>query len=68
MGTLYKPILEATGIELIPLYFELDGRFPNHEANPLKEENLHDLMRKVKETGADRAAFIDERGWRSAAT
>jgi phosphomannomutase len=72
MGTIYRPILEATGIELIPLYFELDGRFPNHEANPLKEENLHDLMRKVQETGADlgvafdgdadRAAFIDETG------
>jgi phosphomannomutase len=72
MGTLYRPILEAAGIELIPLYFELDGSFPNHEANPLKEENLHDLMRKVKETGADlgvafdgdadRSAFIDERG------
>jgi phosphomannomutase len=72
MGTLYKPILEAAGIELIPLYFELDGSFPNHEANPLKEENLHDLMRKVKEAGADlgvsfdgdadRSAFIDERG------
>jgi phosphomannomutase len=72
MGTLYKPILEATGIDLSPLYFELDGSFPNHEANPLKEENLHDLMRKVKETGADlgvsfdgdadRSAFIDERG------
>jgi len=72
MGTLYKPILEAAGIELIPLYFELDGSFPNHEANPLKEENLHDLMRKVQETradlgvafdgDADRAAFIDERG------
>jgi phosphomannomutase len=72
MGTLYKPILEATGIELIPLYFELDGTFPNHEANPLKEENLHDLMRAVKEHGADlgvafdgdadRAAFVDETG------
>jgi phosphomannomutase len=72
MGTLYEPILQAAGIELIPLYFELDGSFPNHEANPLKEENLHDLMRKVKETGADlgvsfdgdadRSAFIDERG------
>jgi phosphomannomutase len=72
MGTIYRPILEAAGIELIPLYFELDGSFPNHEANPLKEENLHDLMRKVKEVGADlgvsfdgdadRAAFIDERG------
>jgi phosphomannomutase len=72
MGTLYKPILEATGIELIPLYFELDGTFPNHEANPLKEENLHDLMRAVKEHradlgvafdgDADRAAFVDETG------
>jgi phosphomannomutase len=72
MGTLYKPILEATGIELIPLYFELDGTFPNHEANPLKEENLHDLIRAVKEHNADlgvafdgdadRAAFVDETG------
>jgi phosphomannomutase len=72
MGTIYKPILEATGIDLVPLYFELDGTFPNHEANPLKEENLHDLMREVRATGvdlgvsfdgdADRAAFVDERG------
>jgi phosphomannomutase len=72
MGTIDRPILEAMNIELIPLYFELDGTFPNHEANPLKEENLHDLMRAVKEHGADlgvsfdgdadRAAFVDETG------
>ncbi len=72
MGTIYRPILEATGIELVPLYFELDGRFPNHEANPLKEENLHDLEAAVREHGADlgvafdgdadRAAFVDEHG------
>ena len=72
MGTIDRPILEAMNIELIPLYFELDGRFPNHEANPLKEENLHDLQRAVKEHqadlgvsfdgDADRAAFIDETG------
>jgi phosphomannomutase len=72
MGTIDRPILEAMNIELIPLYFELDGTFPNHEANPLKEENLHDLMRAVREHGADlgvsfdgdsdRAAFIDEKG------
>jgi len=72
MGTLYQPLLEAAGIELVPLYFELDGTFPNHEANPLKYENLRDLCRRVKETGADlgvafdgdadRAAFVDERG------
>ncbi|MEA2603996.1 MAG: phosphomannomutase [Acidobacteriota bacterium] len=72
MGTIDKPILEAMNIELIPLFFELDGRFPNHEANPLKEENLHDLMKAVREHqadlgvsfdgDADRAAFIDETG------
>lgn len=72
MGTLYLPILEAMGIELVPLYFELDGTFPNHEANPLKEENLADLVAAVRreradlgvafDGDADRAAFIDERG------
>ncbi len=72
MGTIYKPLLEKAGIELIPLYFELDGTFPNHEANPLKMENLADLVAKVRETGADlgvsfdgdadRSAFVDERG------
>ncbi len=72
MGSLYRPILEALGIDLVPLYFELDGTFPNHEANPLKPENLVDLCRAVGEHGADlgvafdgdadRAAFVDERG------
>ncbi len=72
MGTIYMPILEKLGIEVVPLYFELDGSFPNHEANPLKYENLEDLCREVRETGAhfgvsfdgdaDRAAFVDETG------
>lgn len=72
MSTIYRPTLERMGIELIPLYFELDGTFPNHEANPLKEENLRDLEKLVRDSGADlgvsfdgdadRAAFIDERG------
>lgn len=72
MGTVYKPLLEKAGIELIPLYFELDGTFPNHEANPLKLENLRDLQAAVKEHGADlgvsfdgdgdRSAFVDEQG------
>jgi Phosphomannomutase len=54
------------------MYFEPDGNFPNHEANPLKEENVRDLVQKVKETGADlgvafdgdgdRSMYIDERG------
>jgi phosphomannomutase len=72
MGTLYQPILEHLNLEVVPLYFELDGTFPNHEANPLKAENLVDVERAVKEHGcdfgvafdgdADRAIIIDEQG------
>lgn len=72
MGTIYKPILDRLNIELIPLYFELDGSFPNHEANPLKPENLVDLQALVRrekcdlgvsfDGDADRAMFIDEKG------
>jgi phosphomannomutase len=55
-----------------PLYFELDGTFPNHEANPLEPANLRDLQARVRETGADaglafdgdadRCFVVDERG------
>jgi phosphomannomutase len=72
MGTIYMPLLQRMGIELVPLYFELDGSFPNHEANPLKLENLADLAEAVRAHGADlgvsfdgdgdRAAFVDETG------
>ena len=72
MGTIYRPLLEALGVELLPLYFELDGTFPNHEANPLLPENLRDLSRLVTggqadlgvsfDGDGDRAAFVDEHG------
>jgi len=72
MAVIDRDIWEALGVDLVPLYFELDGTFPNHEANPLKLENLRDLQAKVLETGADlgvscdgdfdRAAFVDETG------
>jgi phosphomannomutase len=72
MATVYLPILEQLNIDLVPLYFELDGTFPNHEANPLKEENLRDVERAVAEQrchlgvafdgDADRAILIDETG------
>ena len=72
MGTIYRPLLDACGVELLPLYFELDGTFPNHEANPLLPENLRDLSRLVTGSQADlgvsfdgdgdRAAFVDELG------
>ncbi|MBP5183234.1 MAG: phosphomannomutase/phosphoglucomutase [Lentisphaeria bacterium] len=54
---------EIKGIEpyfdIIPLYKELDGTFPNHEANPLKTETLAAIRAKVKETGADFGAALD---------
>ncbi len=72
MATIYLPILEQLNVDLVPLYFELDGTFPNHEANPLKHENLVDVERAVSENGcdlgvafdgdADRAILIDEKG------
>ena len=59
-------------LTLLPLYFELDGTFPNHEANPLDPSNLKDLQRYVIATGADiglafdgdadRCFVVDERG------
>lgn len=59
-------------LEITPMYFELDGTFPNHEANPIEPANTADLQRKVKEVGADvglafdgdadRCFVIDERG------
>jgi len=64
--------LAALPIEIIPLYFELDGTFPNHEANPLEPANLVDLQKAVVEHGADlglafdgdadRCFVIDEKG------
>nr|WP_157324827.1 phosphomannomutase/phosphoglucomutase [Nesterenkonia alkaliphila] len=64
--------LAALPLELIPLYWELDGSFPNHPANPLEPENLRDLQAAVLEHGADiglafdgdadRCFVIDERG------
>ena len=67
---------EIAGIEnlfdIIPLYKELDGTFPNHEANPLKLDTLDVLREKVRETGADfgagfdgdadRCGFVDNQG------
>ncbi|MBB2991317.1 phosphomannomutase [Mycolicibacterium iranicum] len=63
---------EISSITLSPLFFELDGEFPNHEANPLDPANLVDLQAYVLETGADiglafdgdadRCFVVDERG------
>ena len=51
--------LPALNLEIVPLYFELDGTFPNHEANPLQVENLRDLQKAVVEHGADLGLAFD---------
>ncbi|MFD7154693.1 phosphomannomutase/phosphoglucomutase [Kribbella sp. NPDC059898] len=73
MGGHTVPAVFANGpVTIIPMYFELDGNFPNHEANPLDPKNLVDLQAKVRETGADlglafdgdadRCFVVDEKG------
>jgi phosphomannomutase len=64
--------LEGLPLDVVPMYFELDGSFPNHEANPIEPDNVRDLQAKVVETGADlglafdgdadRCFVIDEKG------
>ncbi|RBY91895.1 phosphomannomutase/phosphoglucomutase [Blastococcus sp. TBT05-19] len=65
-------VLAGLPLDVVPLYFELDGSFPNHEANPLDPANLVDLQAAVTEHGADiglafdgdadRVFVVDERG------
>lgn len=52
-GPVAPDILRKLGCEVIDLYSEMDGRFPNHHPDPTVAENLQDLIAKVKETGAD---------------
>jgi phosphomannomutase len=51
--------LDPLPLEITPLYFELDGTFPNHEANPLEPKNLVDLQAAVRERGADLGLAFD---------
>jgi phosphomannomutase len=73
MGGLTVPVVfDGLPVELTALYFELDGSFPHHEANPIEPDNLRDLQAKVRQTGADiglafdgdadRCFVVDERG------
>jgi phosphomannomutase len=71
-GYTVPTVFEGLPITTIPLYFELDGSFPNHEANPIDPKNLRDLQRAVREHqadiglafdgDADRCFVVDERG------
>ncbi len=71
-GHTVPTVFAGLPLEVIPLYFELDGTFPNHEANPIDPANLRDLQRAVIEHradlglafdgDADRCFVVDERG------
>jgi phosphomannomutase len=71
-GLTVPAALSDQSLTVVPLYFELDGTFPNHEANPIEPANLVDLQREVVARGADlglafdgdadRCFVVDERG------
>jgi len=73
MGGLTVPaVFDRLPVELVPLFFELDGTFPNHPADPIQPENLKDLIATVLDEGADigfafdgdadRVFVVDEKG------
>jgi phosphomannomutase len=71
-GLTAPDVMKKLKIDLVPMYFELDGNFPNHEANPIEPENLKALQKRVKKENADiglafdgdadRCFLIDENG------
>ena len=52
-GVVAVPIFKALGFDVVPLFLEPDGNFPNHHPDPTVEKNLEALRRKVLEVGAD---------------
>ena len=58
-GKMLPPIFEGLPFEYVPMYFELDGSFPNHPPNPIEPENMQDLQKRVVEEGADFGAAFD---------
>jgi phosphomannomutase/phosphoglucomutase len=61
-GVVAVPIFQKLGCEVIPLYCEMDGTFPNHHPDPTLPEALEDLIQKVKETEADLGIAYDGDG------
>ena len=58
-GMIMPRVFKHLPCTLVPLYFELDGTFPNHPASPIEPENMEDLQKKVCEVGADLGAAFD---------
>lgn len=71
-GLAVEKIISKLGLKIEKMYFELDGTFPNHEADPLKEKNVEEIKKRVKDENfdlgiafdgdCDRIFFIDEKG------
>jgi phosphomannomutase len=71
-GKMLPPILEKLPFDYVPMYFELDGTFPNHPPNPIEPENMQELQERVVAEGADfgvafdgdadRCFVVDEKG------
>ncbi|PCI43508.1 MAG: phosphomannomutase/phosphoglucomutase [Moraxellaceae bacterium] len=61
-GAVAPQLLTELGCEVIPLYCEVDGNFPNHHPDPSKEENLQDLIKAVKDNEADLGLAFDGDG------
>jgi len=58
-GHTVPTVFAGLPLTLVPMYFELDGTFPNHEANPLDPANIVDLQQRVREEGADLGIAFD---------
>ncbi|BBB25406.1 phosphomannomutase/phosphoglucomutase [Amphritea japonica] len=61
-GPWITPLLKAFGCQVIPLYCDVDGHFPNHHPDPEKAENLVDLITEVQQSGADIGLALDGDG------
>src|ERR671921_650863 len=71
-GKMVPPIFEHLPLEYVPMYFELDGSFPNHPPNPIEPENIKELQERIVAEGADfgvafdgdadRCFVVDEKG------
>ncbi|MEV7345651.1 phosphomannomutase/phosphoglucomutase [Streptomyces sp. NPDC093544] len=58
-GHTVPTVFDGLPLDLVPMYFELDGTFPNHEANPLDPANIVDLQKRVREESADLGIAFD---------
>jgi len=58
-GHTVPTVFAGLPLNVVPMYFELDGTFPNHEANPLDPANIVDLQKRVREEGADLGIAFD---------